>query len=134
MLHAHALAMISQIGYCAKLFQNGARRMTLTQRSLEGACAVCSFFPPRGGGRRKRFLRATAKKNKSEAGVALLDRPEVTVHRSGLSSHHCRWCSLLPALLPAWAGARVTTCQAAQAYARASLQPTCLVGASHPHS
>ena len=62
-----------------------------------------------------------------------LSATEVTASRSGLSSHHCRWCSVLPALLPAWAGSRVTTCQAACAYAQASLQTTCLVGASHPH-
>ena len=62
-----------------------------------------------------------------------LSATEVTASRSGLSSHHCRWSSVLPALLPAWAGSRVTTCQAACAYAQASLQTTCLVGASHPH-
>ena len=62
-----------------------------------------------------------------------LSATEVTASCSGLLSHHCRWCSVLPALLPAWAGSRVTTCQAAHAYAWASLQTTCLVGASHPH-
>ena len=62
-----------------------------------------------------------------------LSATEVTASRSGLLSHHCRWCSVLPALLPAWAGSRVTTCQAALTYARASLQTTCLAGASHPH-
>ena len=59
---------------------------------------------------------------------------EVTASCSGLLSHHCRWCSVLPALLPAWAGSRVTTCQAALISTRAALQSTCLVGASHPHS
>ena len=62
-----------------------------------------------------------------------LSATEVTASRSGLLSHHCRWCSVLPALLPAWAGSRVTTCQAAPTYEGASLQTTCLVGASHPH-
>ena len=72
-------------------------------------------------------------KGKRRLELRCLSATEVTASCSGLLSHHCRWCSVLPALLPAWAGSRVTTCQAAHAYAGASLQTTCLVGASHPH-
>ena len=80
------------------------------------------------------FLRRSKVSNmQKRLELRCLSATEVTASRSGLSSHHCRWCSVLPALLPAWAGSRVTTCQAACAYAQASLQTTCLVGASHPH-
>jgi len=86
-------------------------------------------------GRGRRYLSCkTQKQNKGKRLESrCLSATEVTASRSGLLSHHCRWCSVLPALLPAWAGSRVTTCQAALTYARASLQTTCLAGASHPH-
>jgi hypothetical protein len=37
------------------------------------------------------------------------------------------------ALLPAWAGARVITCQATPTYAGMPLQTACLVRAAHQH-
>ena len=63
-----------------------------------------------------------------------LSATEVTASCSGLLSHHCRWCSVLPALLPACAGARVVTRQATLTFVRMPLQTSCLVGAAHPHA
>ena len=88
---------------------------------------------PEYSGRGRQYLQTQEQNKVKRLESRCLSATEVTASRSGLLSHHCRWCSVLPALLPAWAGSRVTTCQAALTYARASLQTTCLAGASHPH-
>ena len=57
----------------------------------------------------------------------------VAVFHSGLWSHHCKECPVLPALLPAWASARIISYQATPLFTGVPLQTTCLEGAGHPH-
>lgn len=55
-----------------------------------------------------------------------------TLWHSGSASHHCKQDSVSPALLPAWAGPRVISCQDFSIYIERPLQTACLAGESHP--
>ena len=57
----------------------------------------------------------------------------VTAFHSGLHSHHCKECPVLPALFPAWTSTRIMIYQATPGFPGVPLQSPCSEGAGRPH-
>jgi hypothetical protein len=75
-----------------------------------------------------RLLSGQRKGQRKRAELCTLHLPEALAWHSDSVSLHCRWHPDLLALLPACASPQVISCQGVPAYARRSLQTTCLAG------